>query len=147
MKKQKPRRKPSTRSPSRRTPGRRNKKLRAEGFRMPATVSLLVVGLFGVGLFYLWFCSRTQALAEQIKIEEGQLDELRERVANEEVRWNDMVGPRRLRSALAAHKLDMDWPRPDQVVHIRDMALWEGNAGELNVVTRMDREPRESRVQ
>ena len=143
----KPKHHRSTRSPKRRAPGRRNKKLQAEGFRMPATVSLMVVFLFGVGLFYLWFCSRTQALAEQIKTEERQLDELREQVATEERHWNDMIGPRRLRTALAAHKLDMTWPQPEQVVHIRDMGLWEGNAGELNALGRLDREPGESRVQ
>lgn len=128
------------RSPARRgAPGRKNKKLHAEGFRMPATVSLFVVLFFGLGLFYLWFSSRTEALARQIKIEEQALDDLRRQVAGEEVRWNELVGPRNLQAALDAQGLKMDWPRSDQVVHIRDMALWESNAGELNVVTRLDR--------
>jgi|GEM_PF-1257262 len=132
--------KTTRRPPSRRAPGRRNRKLQAEGLRMPATVSLGVVFLFGLALFYLWFCSRTEALSNQIRIEEANLSDLREKVAAEEVRWNDMIGPRNLREALAAHRLDMDWPRPDQVVHIRDMGLWESNSGELNVVGRLDRD-------
>ncbi|WFB37341.1 hypothetical protein P3T73_06150 [Kiritimatiellota bacterium B12222] len=127
-----------SRSTTRRSPGKKNKKLQAEGFRMPATISLLVVLLFSVGLFYLWFCSHTEALARQISVEEDQLAELRRTVAGEEVRWNGLVGPRNLRAALKAHRLDMNWPQPEQVVHIRDMALWESNAGELNVVTRVD---------
>lgn len=131
-----------SRKPQRRAPGKRNKKLQAEGLRMPATVSLLVVMLFSVGLFYLWFCSRTEALARQIKIEEQSLEELRRQVAGEEVRWNGFIGPRNLRATLKSHRLDMDWPQPGQVVHIRDMALWESNAGEMNVLGRLDREAR-----
>ncbi len=129
-----------SRTTSRRTPGKRNKKLQAEGLRMPATLSLLVVLLFGVGLFYLWFCSRTEALARQIKIEEQVLDDLRRQAAAEEVRWNGLIGPRNLRAALKAHKLEMNWPRQDQVVHIRDMALWESNAVEMNVLGQLDQE-------
>jgi hypothetical protein len=114
---------------------------------MPATVSLLVVMVFGLGLFFLWFSSRTEALGRQIKIEEQALDDLRRQVAGEEVRWNDLVGPRNLQSALASHRLTMDWPRPDQVIHIRDMVLWESNAGQLNVVGHLDRSSGGSRVQ
>lgn len=130
-----------SRTTQRRAPGKRNKKLQAEGLRMPATLSLLVVLLFGVGLFYLWFCSRTEALAGQIKIEEQQLDDLRRQAAAEEVRWNTLIGPHNLRSALKAHRLEMNWPRQDQVVHIRDMALWESNAGELNVLGQLEQPP------
>lgn len=132
--------KTTSRNKTRRTPGKRNKKLQAEGFRMPATVSLLVVMLFSAGLCYLWFCSRTEALARQIKIEEQNLDDLRRQVAGEEVRWSGLIGPRNLRMALKSHRLEMNWPQPDQVVHIRDMALWENNAGEMNILSSLDRD-------
>lgn len=120
----------------------RNRKLNADGFRMPATFSLLMVLVFGVGLSYLWLCSRTEALARQIKIEEQGLDDLRRQVAAEEVRWSELIGPRNLNRALEKHKLTMSYPEPQQVVHIRDMALWESTGGELNVVSRLDRAPR-----
>jgi len=116
----------------------RNRKLNAEGFRMPATFSLLMVLVFGVGLSYLWLCSRTEALARQINLEEQGLEDLRRKVAAEEVRWNDLMGPRNLRRALKEHHLTMKWPEPHQVVHIRDMALWESTGGEINVVGRLD---------
>ena len=116
----------------------RNRKLHADGFRMPATFSLLMVLVFGVGLSYLWLCSRTEALARQINVEEQGLEDLRRQVAAEEVRWNDLVGPRNLRKALKEQNLTMNWPEPDQVIHIRDMALWESTGGELNVVSRID---------
>ncbi|MDF3130207.1 hypothetical protein P0Y35_13450 [Kiritimatiellaeota bacterium B1221] len=134
--------KTTARKKTRRAPGKRNKKLQAEGFRMPASVSLLVVMVFGVGLLYLWCCSRTEALGRQIKSEEQALEDLRRQVAGEEVRWNGLIGPRNLRAALKTHKLNMNWPRPDQVMHIRDMALWESTAGELNVLGSLDRNER-----
>ncbi|MEX2607905.1 MAG: hypothetical protein WD708_11215 [Kiritimatiellia bacterium] len=127
------------RTSGRGAPGRKNKKLHADGFRMPATMSLLVVLVFGLGLFYLWFSSRTVALGRQIEIEEQALEDLRRQVAGEEVRWNELIGPRNLQAALVSHRLEMDWPRADQVIHIRDMALWESNAGQLNVVGQLDR--------
>jgi len=105
---------------------------------MPATFSLLMVLVFGVGLSYLWLCSRTEALARQINLEEQGLEDLRRKVAAEEVRWNDLMGPRNLRRALKEHHLTMKWPEPHQVVHIRDMALWESTGGEINVVGRLD---------
>lgn len=131
----------------RRTPGKRNKKLQAEGFRMPATVSLLLVMVFSIGLLYLWCCSRTEALGRQIKIEEQALEDLRRQVASEEVRWNGLIGPRNLREALKSHHLNMNWPRPEQVLHIRDMALWESNAGEMNVLGSLDRNQGDYRLQ
>lgn len=134
------RRTPSSRATKRK--GGKNRKLHAEGFRMPATFSLLMVMVFGVGLSYLWLCSRTEALARQIKVEEQGLEDLRRQVAAEEVRWNDLVGPRNLRRALKQKNLSMKWPEPHQVVHIRDMALWESTGGELNVVSRLERSGR-----
>ncbi|MGA0332537.1 MAG: hypothetical protein ACO3N7_06260 [Kiritimatiellia bacterium] len=139
--------KKTSRSPARRTPGKRNKKLQAEGFRMPATLSLLGVLLFAIALFFVLFSSRTEALARQIKIEEQALEDLKRKVAGEEVRWNGLIGPRNLSLALKNHGLEMNWPRPNQVVHIRDMALWESNAGELNVLSRVDRDERGYRLQ
>jgi len=136
------RRRTSTATPRRTRSRNRNRKLHAEGFRMPATFSLLMVLVFGVGLSYLWLCSRTEALARQIKIEEQGLEDLRRQVAAEEVRWNDLVGPRNLRNALKKQNLTMNWPEPHQVIHIRDMALWESTGGELNVVSRLDRASR-----
>lgn len=128
------------RSKSRRGPKRRNRKLQAEGFRMPATLSM-VLGLgIGVLFLYLWVYSRNEALARQIKTEEARLHELRQQVSSESARWSEMTSPRRLHQALARHDLEMNWPRTDQVVQIQDMALWEGNQGELRAVGRLERE-------
>ena len=128
------------RSPQRRKTQSKNRKLNAEGFRMPATFSLIMVLIFGVGISYLWLCSRNEALARQIKVEEQDLEDLRRQVAAEEVRWSDLIGPRNLRRALTKHGLSMKHPDPSRVVHIRDMALWESMGGDGGmVVTQLDR--------
>ncbi len=118
-------------------PGR-NRKHHAERLKLPAGTALGIVALAALGLTYLLFCTSTEAVAQQIKAEEQTLEDLRRKVAAEEVRWNDMIGPRSLRNALARHGLNMTWPRPDQTVHIRDLALWESNDGQLNVYGRLD---------
>lgn len=116
----------------------RNRKLQTQGFRMPMRSALIAVLLGAGGIFYLLLCSRTEALARQIKTEEHELEQLRRRVAGEEVRWNDMISPRNLQAALRANNLNMGLPRHDQVIHIRDMALWESGHGERTMVSRLD---------
>jgi hypothetical protein len=128
------------RSTNRRSTGRKNRKLQAEGFRMPATLTLVLVLGFGVGILFLWVCSRTEALAVQIKQEERDLAELREQVSTAGARWSEMTGPRRLNEALAKHKLNMALPNANQIIRIHDMALWESNSGELDAYSRLDRD-------
>ena len=130
-----------------RSPGRRNRKLRSQGFQLPMRTAVVAVLLGSGVIFYLLVCSRNEALASQIKNEEHQLELLRRQVASEEVRWNDMIGPRSLQAALRQHNLNMRWPRPDQVVHIRDMALWESGAGETAVFSRLETSSRGVGVQ
>ncbi len=107
---------------------------------MPATLSLVLVMSFMVGGFYIWVGSKTEALAQQIKEEEQELKVLRQQVASAAARWSEMTGPRRLQAALEKHDLEMNWPRADQIVQIRDMALWESNSSSLDVFTRVDRD-------
>jgi hypothetical protein len=123
---------------AKRVPLRRNRKLQSQGFLFPAREASLLVVLTAFALGYLWLCSSTEALSKQIKVEEHELEQLRRKVAHEEVLWNDMIGPRSLRLALRKHNLDMNWPRNNQVIHIRDMALWEANGGQLNVYGQLD---------
>jgi len=130
-----------------RSPGRRNRKLRAQGFKLPMRTAVGVVVLACAGIFYLLLCTRAEALGRQIKHEEGELEQLRRRVAGEEVRWNDMIGPRTLQASLRRHKLKMDWPRPDQVVHIRDLPLWQAGAGQLDVYGQVNTRDGGSRFQ
>jgi hypothetical protein len=107
---------------------------------MPATFSLIAVLVFGLGISYLWLCSRNEALARKIKEEEQALEDLRRQVAAEEVRWSDLIGPRNLRRSLAKHGLQMKYPDPNRVVHIRDMALWESTGIEGDrMVSQLDR--------
>lgn len=121
-----------------RSPGRKNRKLRAQGFQLPMRTAVGIVILACAGIFYLLLCTRTEALGRQIRQEEDDLAQLRRRVASEELRWNDMVGPRSLQATLRRHNLNMNWPRPDQVVHIRELPLWIAGGGHRELYTLVD---------
>lgn len=129
--------KQTTRRP-RRPVGRRNRKLKAQGFRLPMRTAVSCVVLVCAGVFYLLLCTRVVAMGQQIRDEERELEQLRRQVAREEVRWNDMLGPRSLQAALQRHNLDMRWPEPHQVVHVRDFQLWLAGQGQPEVLTRME---------
>ncbi len=122
----------------RRSSSNRNRKLKAEARPLPTRSVLVCSSIVCMALAYLWLSSRTEALAQQIKVEENALTDLRRDVAAEEVRWNDMIGPRNLKLALKENNLNMDWPKPEQVLHIRDMALWESGRGNLNHYSSVD---------
>ncbi len=122
-----------------RKPGSRNKVLHTQRVRLPmgwmVLLTMLVVSVFA----YLFLCTTTERLANQIKEEEQEIEQLRRRVASEEVRWSEMVGPRRLEEALRKHRLVMNYPASHQIVHVRDMAMWESGQGPVEMVGRLDR--------
>lgn len=122
-----------------RKPGSRNKVLNTRRVRLPMSwmvmLTLIVVSVFA----YLFLCTTTERLANQIKEEEQEIEQLRRRVASEEVRWSEMIGPRRLREALRKHNLVMEYPTAGQVVHIRDMAMWESGQGPVEMMGRVER--------
>jgi hypothetical protein len=126
------------RTPKRKRNTSRNRKQHAENIRMPGRVTFLMLLGFCVGIFYLWVCSRNEALAREIKQEEARLEQLGQQVSSAGARWSEMTGLRQLQQALARHQIQMDWPRANQIIQIRDMALWEENDGQLQVVGRLD---------
>ncbi len=122
-----------------RKPGSRNKVLHTRRVRLPmgwmVLLTMLVVSVFA----YLFLCTTTERLANQIKAEEQEIEQLRRRVASEEVRWSEMVGPRRLEEALRKHRLVMNYPANHQIVHVRDMAMWESGQGTADMIGQLDR--------
>lgn len=132
------RKKTTARSTGKRPRSKRNRKLQSQGFLFPTKVAAGLVLACVVGLSYLWVCSSCESLASQIKKEEHELKQLRNKVAQEEARWTDMTGMRSLSRALKKHNLDMDWPNPEQVVHIRDMGLWIETEGRTDLYGQMD---------
>ena len=83
----------------------RNRRLESQGFQFPTKMAGLLTFASAVALSYLWLCSSSESLANQIKKEEHQLKQLRIKVAQEEARWTDMTGLRNLEKALAKHQL------------------------------------------
>lgn len=122
-----------------RKPGSRNKVLHTRRVRMPMGWTLLLAMLVVSAVAYLLMCTRTEALGRQIKAEELEIEQLRRRVASEEVRWSEMIGPRRLEEALRKHRLVMNYPAAHQIVHVRDMAMWESGQGPVDMVGQLDR--------
>jgi hypothetical protein len=136
----------TTRKPGRKTgrtsgraPGSRNKVLHTRRVRLPIGWTLMLAMLVVGAVAYLLLCTRTEALGRQIRAEELEIEQLRRRVASEEVRWSEMIGPRRLEEALRRHRLVMNYPAAHQIVHIRDMALWESGQGPVEMVGQLDR--------
>lgn len=123
-----------------RKPGSRNKVLHTQRVRLPMGWTLLLVSLVVSAVAYLLLCTRTEALGRQIKAEELEIEQLRRRVASEEVRWSEMIGPRRLEEALRKQRLVMTYPAAHQIVHVRDMAMWESGQGSSSLVGRLDRD-------
>lgn len=122
-----------------RKPGSRNKVLHTRRVRLPMGWSLLLVMFVVSAVAYLFLCTTTEALGRQIKEEEQQIEQLRRRVASEEVRWSEMIGPRRLEEALRKHRLVMNYPANHQIVHVRDMAMWESGQGSSDMIGQLDR--------
>lgn len=122
-----------------RKPGSRNKVLHTQRVRLPMRWTLSLVMLVVSAVAYLLLCTRTEALGRQIKAEELEIEQLRRRVASEEVRWSEMIGPRRLEEALRKHRLVMGYPAAHQILHVRDMALWESGQGPVEMVGRLER--------
>ncbi len=79
-------------------------------------VLLTVVAVFS--LSYLWLCSRSQSLARDLKKAEERLAEVHRRRLNEEYKWSNLCTLKRVRDALAAFHIEMDWPGKDRVVYL-----------------------------
>lgn len=139
----------NTRSTSRRTSGKRkpvarkNKRLQAQGMNIPVGLSAMILVLTILTLSSLWISSGNDGLASKIELKKVELKNLRGEVNEEEARWNNLISSSRIHQAMAKHDLQMTWPRPEQVVHVRDMNLWVANEGRVNVYGRLD-EPRGS---
>lgn len=117
---------------------RPNKRLQSQGFVFPARMASVLTVLTVLCLSYLWLCSSCESLGGKIKVAEFSLEEVSKKVMTEEYKWSDLIAPANMEKALRKHNLAMTWPRPDQVVHIRDMALWKASGGHLNDYTQLE---------
>jgi hypothetical protein len=84
----------------------------------PVRLLLLLTVVATFALSYLWLCGRCQSLARDLKRSEDRLAEIRRRRLNEEYKWSNLCTLKRVRDALAAFRIEMDWPGKDRVVYL-----------------------------
>jgi len=84
----------------------------------PVRLLLLLTVVAAFALSYLWLCGRCQALARDLKKAEDRLAEIRRRRLNEEYKWSNLCTLRKVRDALEAFRIEMDWPGKDRVVYL-----------------------------
>jgi hypothetical protein len=94
---------------------------RKDSFVLEAPAAALVglaLVVAALALAYLWIHSRCEALGRNIKKLETERDELERQFQIEESKWTQLKSPRNLERTLAARGIAMNWPRPDQIVHV-----------------------------
>lgn len=132
-------RKTTKRNTKSRSRSRRNRKLQSERLPFSGQVAGIVALVSALSLVYLWHCSRNESLGLKLKDGERDIASLKAQVALEEDRWLDMTGIGNMRKSLEKHGLDMDWPDPSRVVHVRDLNVWIANGGQHRLYGQLDR--------
>jgi len=97
---------------------RRNRKKRMDGFMFPVPFAGFVVAASTLALGYVWLGCRCDSLGSDIRELEKESIALNKAYLNEEYRWTRIKSPRNIERALAAHGIQMTWPRRDQVVRL-----------------------------
>jgi hypothetical protein len=97
--------------------------------RIPKKMSVVASNTMHFGALIVVFCvmvivnllasSSCTHLMKAIGEKERQLAKLEDAKARESTRWEEMITPERVRSALCAHGLLMDVARPYQWIHMR----------------------------
>lgn len=104
---------------------RRKNKKKSAGFIIPKPLLSILALATILSLSYLWMMGRCEAAGQRIKALEGQRNDLRNRVLNEESEWARLRSPRNMEAALRRHNLVMTWPSEDRVVR-RTTPAWPG---------------------
>jgi len=101
---------------------RRNRKRKVEAAALPAPFAGFIVFAVVCGLVYVWLDCRCEAVGRRLKQAENRRTELNKTLMNEEYRWVQTRSPANIERSLARYGIKMSWPRPDQIVRIRDDA-------------------------
>ncbi|MBM4148597.1 MAG: hypothetical protein FJ224_06095 [Lentisphaerae bacterium] len=99
---------------------KRNRKRKVENVSLPMPLAALVVFIVACALLYVWLDCRCQAVGRQLRQLENRRTELNRVVLNEEYKWVQTKAPSNIERTLARFGVSMSWPRPGQVVRIRD---------------------------
>jgi hypothetical protein len=99
---------------------RRNRKRKVEAVALPAPFAGLIVFVVVCALAYVWLDCRGEATGRLLKQAEVRQAELKKTLSNEEYKWVQTRSPANIERSLARYGIAMSWPRPDQIVRIRD---------------------------
>jgi hypothetical protein len=69
-----------------------------------------------LGAVYVGMCHSCDKLGREIKVLELERIDLNKKHVSAEFRWASLKSPQGLEAALAAHQIQMDWPRQNQIV-------------------------------
>lgn len=97
---------------------RRNAKM--GGFPCSASMPGFIVLVVLVALAYWGLDAKCNALGDDIKRKEQEMQRLEDEFVREEARWNANKTPEKLDAALLSHGLSMGYPRADQIVRMTD---------------------------
>lgn len=98
---------------------RKNRKLnQKDGFMNIRPIGSLIVLATGLALAYVWLGCRCEAVGKEIQRLEQEKVSLNKQYRNEEFRWMQMKAPSNIERALHGRRIEMDWPRSEQVVHL-----------------------------
>jgi len=92
------------------------KKKKLNGFMIPVPLAAVVAVVSIVALAHVWLACTCDCLRKEIKAFEARKDVLEKRLHAEEYKWMKMKSPSNIEDALAKFKIEMTWPRRDQVV-------------------------------
>jgi hypothetical protein len=101
---------------------RRNRKRKVETAALPAPFTGFMVFAVVCGLVYVWLDCRCEAVGRRLKQAESRRTELNKTLMNEENNWVQARSPANIERSLARYGMKMSWPRPEQIVRIRDDA-------------------------
>lgn len=108
----------------------RNRRKGSEGFAFPRPLASVLTVAAVLSLTYLWLHGQGEALGFRIQDMEGRLNELQQRVANEESKWSNMKSLPSVRRALRRNGAVMNWPSDHRVV-------WMDEPVPLDTATRL----------
>lgn len=97
---------------------KKNRKKQAQGFVFPVPLTLFLVMVTVISMTYLWMHGRCEAAGIRIQQLEQARQEAHQRLAREEMRWDQMKTLPNVRVALRRHDLQMDWAPNSRVVHL-----------------------------
>jgi hypothetical protein len=95
---------------------KRNRKRRSRVLWQPFTGAIGMIVL--AYLCYFFLSDKNQALVDEIRLQQQELDRLDKQCVREEARWNAMKSSERLELSMRSHGIAMNLPAARQVVRM-----------------------------